>query len=176
MAVCWGTQMVLQQWWRKGHNYSQKCETCNIHSFLLLSKKNCLWLFLGSTGTSSGPGPQHTGSVFPNLLALGNVGMWISHIPALEMFKVSLDGALSNVVQWRCPCPWQGDWNYMAFKGLSNPNHLMIPGFYESMNKQVTSAQECTQASCCFARQAFSHLWGMTERATEFSVAGVKPW
>lgn len=52
---------------------------------------------------------------------------------------------------------------------------MMIPGFYESMNKQVTSAQECTQASYCFAKQAFSHLRGMTETATEFSAAGVKP-
>lgn len=63
----------------------------------------------------------------------------------------------------------------MVFKVLSNPNHLMIPGFYDSMHKQVTSAQECTQASYCFAKQAFNHIWGMTETATEFPTAGVKP-
>lgn len=61
----------------------------------------------------------------------------------------------------------------MVFKILSNPNHLMIPGFCDSMHKQVTSAQNCTQALYYFAKQTFNHLWGMTETGTGFPAAGV---
>jgi len=29
--------------------------------------------------------------------------------PSLAVVKAKLDGALSNLVSGRCPCPWQGD-------------------------------------------------------------------
>jgi len=31
--------------------------------------------------------------------------------PSLEVFKARLDGALSNLLSGRCPCPWQAEWN-----------------------------------------------------------------
>jgi len=31
--------------------------------------------------------------------------------PSLEVLKDRSDGALSNLVSWRCPHPWQGGWN-----------------------------------------------------------------
>jgi len=31
--------------------------------------------------------------------------------PSLAVFKARLDGALSNLVQWKGPCSRQGDWN-----------------------------------------------------------------
>ena len=33
----------------------------------------------------------------------------------------------------RCPCPWQGRWNWMIFKVPSNPNHSMILLLYISL-------------------------------------------
>jgi len=46
--------------------------------------------------------------------------------PSLAVFKARLDGALSNLVWWRCPCSWQGGWNELIFKVPSNPYHSMI--------------------------------------------------
>jgi len=31
--------------------------------------------------------------------------------PSLAVFKARLDEALSDLVQWKGPCPWQGGWN-----------------------------------------------------------------
>ncbi|KAK4824781.1 hypothetical protein QYF61_019207 [Mycteria americana] len=28
--------------------------------------------------------------------------------PSLETFKARLDRALSNLIQWKMPCPWRG--------------------------------------------------------------------
>jgi len=39
--------------------------------------------------------------------------------PSLAGFKARLDGALSSLVWWKGPCPWQGGWNQMI---PSNPN------------------------------------------------------
>jgi len=60
--------------------------------------------------------------------------------PSLAVLKARLDGALSNLVWWKCPCPWQGGWNQMTFKVPSNPNHSMI-----------TRWEFCIQSSCSFA-------------------------
>jgi len=46
--------------------------------------------------------------------------------PFLEVFNARLDKAMSNLVWWKGPCPWQGDWNKMICNVPSNPNHSMI--------------------------------------------------
>jgi len=46
--------------------------------------------------------------------------------PSLAVSKARLDGALSTLVWWRCPCSWQGGWNHMIFKVPSNLNHSLI--------------------------------------------------
>jgi len=46
--------------------------------------------------------------------------------PSLAVFKARLDGALSNLVQWKLSPSWQGVWNQMIFKVPSNPYHSMI--------------------------------------------------
>ena len=46
--------------------------------------------------------------------------------PSLSGFKARLVGALSSLVWWKGPCPWQGGWNRMIFKVPSNPTHSMI--------------------------------------------------
>jgi len=43
-----------------------------------------------------------------------------------EVFKARLDGALSNLVQWKMSCSWQRGWNCMIFMVPSNPKHSMI--------------------------------------------------
>jgi len=30
--------------------------------------------------------------------------------PSMELFKVRLDGSLSNLIYEKCPCQWQGGW------------------------------------------------------------------
>jgi len=45
---------------------------------------------------------------------------------SLAVFKVRLDGALSNLVWWKVSWPMAGRWNQMTFKVPSNPNHSMI--------------------------------------------------
>jgi len=45
----------------------------------------------------------------------------------LEVFKVRLDGPLSNVFQWKLSLPMAGELNdQMIFKVLSNPNHSVV--------------------------------------------------
>jgi len=46
--------------------------------------------------------------------------------PSLGVFKPRLDGALSNLIQWKVS-HWQEVWNYMVFNVPSNPNHSVIP-------------------------------------------------
>jgi len=46
--------------------------------------------------------------------------------PSLEVFKARLDGALSNLVQWKLSVPMAGRLNEMIFKVPSNPNHSVI--------------------------------------------------
>jgi len=47
--------------------------------------------------------------------------------PFLEMFKVRLDEALSNLI-WlsRCPCSLQGNWTRWPLEVPCNPNYSMI--------------------------------------------------
>jgi len=42
--------------------------------------------------------------------------------PSLEVFKARLDGALSNLVQWKVSLPMAGIWNSTIFKVLPKPN------------------------------------------------------
>ena len=46
--------------------------------------------------------------------------------PSLEVLKARLDGALSNLVSGRGPCPWQEGWSWMIYNVPSNPNHSVI--------------------------------------------------
>ena len=50
--------------------------------------------------------------------------------PSLETFKVSLDGALSNL-SWRCPCSLQEGWTRWPLKVPSNPNCSVILRYYQ---------------------------------------------
>jgi len=54
-------------------------------------------------------------------------------VQSLEVFKVRLDRALSNLIGERCPCPWQRHWTRWFFKVPSKPNHSMILWFYKYM-------------------------------------------
>jgi len=46
--------------------------------------------------------------------------------PSLAVFKARLDGALSNLVQWKMSLLMAGGWNRMKFKVPSNPYHSVI--------------------------------------------------
>jgi len=46
--------------------------------------------------------------------------------PSLEVFKARLDGALSNLAEWKVSLLMAGGWNQMIFKVPSNPYHSMI--------------------------------------------------
>ncbi|KAK4824381.1 hypothetical protein QYF61_014041, partial [Mycteria americana] len=48
--------------------------------------------------------------------------------PSLEVFKIRLDGALSNLSSGRCPCPWQGGLDRMIFE-----DPFQAKPFYDSM-------------------------------------------
>jgi len=45
---------------------------------------------------------------------------------SLEVFRAGLDGVLSNLVWWKVSLSWQGAWNEMSFKVVSNLNHSVI--------------------------------------------------
>jgi len=53
--------------------------------------------------------------------------------PSLEVFKVRLDAALSNLFWWKVSLLMAGGWNQMIFKVPSNPHHSMILQFYFSL-------------------------------------------
>jgi len=46
--------------------------------------------------------------------------------PSLEEFKARLDGALSDLVQWKMSLFMAGGWNEMIYKVPSYPNPSMI--------------------------------------------------
>ncbi|KAK4831685.1 hypothetical protein QYF61_018682 [Mycteria americana] len=46
--------------------------------------------------------------------------------PSLEVFKGRLDGALSNLMEWKVSLPIAGGWTSLSSKVPSNPNHSMI--------------------------------------------------
>ena len=51
---------------------------------------------------------------------------WVTLLGEPRLPREALDGALSKLVQWRCPCPWLWGWNGMIIKVPSNPNHSVI--------------------------------------------------
>lgn len=66
---------------------------------------------------------------------------------SLSVFKSSLDGPLSNIVQ--CPCPWQRHWNKMILKVPSNPSHFVTVTAEEKR-------QQLKAILCVLQQQLFS--------------------
>jgi len=46
--------------------------------------------------------------------------------PSLAVLKTRLDGALSNLLEWKVSLLMTGVWNEMVFKVPDNPKHSMI--------------------------------------------------
>lgn len=49
------------------------------------------------------------------------------HVSFVEVFKARTYGTWSNLVepdQGKCPCPRQGSWNYMVFRGPFQPKQF----------------------------------------------------
>lgn len=46
--------------------------------------------------------------------------------PVAEVLKARLDGDPKQPGSRRCPYPWQGCWNWVIFRVLSNPSHFVI--------------------------------------------------
>jgi len=68
-------------------------------------------------------------------------GWWNTGPGCPEKLWLPLPGSVQGQVGWRwitawssgrCPCSWQGGWNQMIFKVLSNPNHSMILWFCDT--------------------------------------------
>lgn len=57
---------------------------------------------------------------------------------SLEVFKSSLIGILSTLVQWKMSLPWQADWNRMILKVPSNSNQSDSINFFQSHPFKVT--------------------------------------
>jgi len=53
--------------------------------------------------------------------------------PSLEAFKAMLDVALGSLVCWLVTLHIAGRWNWVSTVVLFNPDHSMIPRFYDSV-------------------------------------------
>ena len=56
--------------------------------------------------------------------------------PSLEALKARLDGALGSLSWWGAALPMAVGWSLMTFNAPFNPNHSVIPQFYESLRFQ----------------------------------------
>lgn len=67
--------------------------------------------------------------------------------PSLDVLKIRLHTALSNLVYWKVFWPWQGTWNKKMLKDPSNPSHSAILWEREGLQTGTEDSRKTSQVS-----------------------------
>jgi len=63
--------------------------------------------------------------------------------PSLAVFKARLDGALSTLLWWKGSLPMAGGWDWVIYKGPSDPNHSVTLYYNSTMKFVLKNAMLC---------------------------------
>lgn len=96
-------------------------------SLILGTALSVSWKGLENLGYSSQPTPIYSNSASQKVMrSWKRLSREVIDAPFLEVLK---PGLMKPWAVWSDewqPCPWQGDWNWVALKVPSNPNHVEI--------------------------------------------------